>query len=429
MIRELEAHISERYVLGAVLSFAEDLREQTAELREELFAVSAHRRVFQAVALLMVAGRSPNVMAVASLLHERGQLESVGGMSYLAELCESAPHPMDLAGHLEQMRRAATLRQLAGLAKDMRARIDDPTVEADAILEHASTRLLEVAAEAGADGPKRSKALTESALKLLRDLDAAPEGILGATTGLPLLDYMTRGIQPGQLWYIGARPAVGKSSFALQMMLAQANRKEASTFFSLEMDAERLMHRLWARASLVDLRRANRGPNEIDRLNRGLEQVMTAPIRIDDARRGLNVAQMRARLASIHRSEPQACAFLDYLGLLRLPDADRHDLRVAAASWALKGLARELGIGVVALTQLNRMTESRNDRKPQLSDLRDSGSLEQDADVVIFLHQPRQDDPRTLELTIAKNREGPTGTLFLDVQREVGMFSQIERPS
>jgi replicative DNA helicase len=429
MIRELEAHISERYVLGAVMSFAEELREETAELHDGLFAVSAHRRILHAVTVCQAAGRAPNVIAVASVLHERGQLESVGGWDYLGGLCDMAPHALDLPGHMEQLRRAATLRDLAGLAKDMRSRIDDPSVEADSILDHVSSRLLEVAADAGADGPKRARALTESALDLLQALDAAPDGILGATTGLPLLDYMTRGIQPGQLWYIGARPAVGKSSFALQMMLAQAERGHASTLFSLEMDAERLMHRLWSRSSLVDLRRSDRSQLELDRLNHALARVMESPIRIDDARRGLSVAQMRGRLASIHRSEPQAVAYLDYLGLLRLPDGDRHDLRVGAASWGLKGMARELRIGVVALTQLNRMTESRTDRKPMLSDLRDSGSLEQDADVVIFLHQPRTEDPRTLELTVAKNREGPTGTIYLDVQRETGCFSQIERAS
>jgi replicative DNA helicase len=160
-----------------------------------------------------------------------------------------------------------------------------------------------------------------------------------------------------------------------------------------------------------------------------MREIRDAPMRIDDARRGLSVSQMRARLASIHRSEPQQCAFLDYLGLLRLPDADRHDLRIGAASWALKGLARELGLGIVALTQLNRSTESRTDRKPQLSDLRDSGSLEQDADVVIFLHQPRADDPNTLELTVAKNREGPTGTVYLHTRREFGTFEQINNPN
>jgi replicative DNA helicase len=429
MIRDTSAHISEAYVLGVVLAFPEQAREEIGDITDTLFTAPAHRKIWKACALAQAAGRDTDFVTVIGILQERGVLDDVGGWDYVTQLMEMAVSPSELAGHLTQLKNAQTLRTLAAVAIDLRAKVDNPDVTVEQIVDHLSTRILEVAADAGSEGPKKTAHLTASALTLLDRLDQAPEGVLGATTGLPLLDYMTRGVQPGQLWYIGARPAVGKSSFALQMMLEQARRSQASTMFSLEMDAERLIHRLWARAGMIDIRQAHRTLTEKERLAAGMREIRDAPMRIDDARRGLSVSQMRARLASIHRSEPQQCAFLDYLGLLRLPDADRHDLRIGAASWALKGLARELGVGIVALTQLNRSTESRTDRKPQLSDLRDSGSLEQDADVVIFLHQPRADDPNTLELTVAKNREGPTGSVFLDVRRDVGTFIQIERPS
>ena len=423
MSRPLVSIMAEQAVLGAALSFPGEMEEGFAHLQPDDFASREHRTLFGAVLDLIQAGKPTDPVAVADLLHARGEIEAVG-MAYLAELLSAASLTLpSCRAHADSIAAHARLRRIHEAAIFILRDVEDPSVAADGLVDSAAQRLMDAAARGGETRMVTAAEVTREAWEDLRRSDDAPDGVLGATTGLRLVDWYTGGMQPGQLWVVAARPSVGKTAWAIQAMLAMARKGQASALVSLETPARKIMRRLWGNEAGVNLREP-RDAVQSRLLGEAVQRVKDAPIRILDVTRAIGVVDLRAKIQAAHRAEPLAVVVIDYLGLMDHPRADRRDLAIGETTRALKIMAREFGVAIVMLHQLSRANEKER-RPPVLSDLRDSGNIEQDVDVGIFLHLPDSADEENLEIRIAKNRDGPIGGIGVKADRGCGRFYQL----
>lgn len=423
--RPLSNAIAEQSLLGGILSF-EGYEEAYASITPEDFAIPQHREIFRAVLTLVQSGSPTDVTTVANLLHSTGRLEDAGGVPYLSGLCDGAALTLPSAiGHAEALQRVARLRRVHEAARAILRDVEDPEVAEGDVVSSAAQRLMDAAADGGATRMVSLGEATEEAWADLLASDAAPGGVVGAVTGMPFVDRCTGGLKGGELIIIGARPSVGKTGWAIQACLAMGHKGQGSALVSLEMPTRKILRRMWAHEANVDLRRP-RDPAESRRLNDAVLRVRDMPIRVLDVTRSIGVVELRAKIQAAHRARPLAAVIVDYLGLMQHPKADRQDLRIAETTRQLKIMAREFDIAIVALHQLSRENEKQN-RAPVLSDLRDSGAIEQDADVVIFLHVPNRDDERQMQWIVAKNREGPTGATDVTADRDTGRFYGVAR--
>jgi replicative DNA helicase len=414
---EVQKH-AERTVLGSLLRCNDCIAEVVPLLLAEDFAVYAHQAVFAAVVELWSRSLPVSTVTLADELQRRGRLEDAGGYGALDGLLDLAPTGGDVLYHASLVRDRALLRRLAQAAGEIQRDALNPPARADDVLADAERRVLEVS----------RLGLTGESVPLAAAVDEAYDALdarrAGGTPGLPSgwldLDRLTAGWQPGDLVVIAARPSVGKTALGLAAAAHAAVDLGRPVFFaSLEQGRRELAERLLCARAGVDSHRLRRGtlsPDEVARVGAAGEVLRAAPLRIDDApeqhayRVGANARRMLARGGL-------ALVVVDYLQLLRPddPKAPRQE-QVAGMSRRLKHLARLLRVPVLALAQLNREVEHRQGQRPRLADLRESGGIEADADVVILLHRPKPDDASPsslLELIVAKHRNGPTGTVIL----------------
>lgn len=414
---------AEQAVLGGLL-LDNTAWDRIADIAKVEHVYSAdHRTILAQIVRLIDAGKPADVITVAEALESNNQLDGVGGLAYLATLAQNTPSAANIRRYAEIVRERAVLRKLVEVSGEIAEAAYNPAGRTAAeIAAEAETALAAYTAD-DRDAGEPVSAAQAMAEVLLRAEDAAGRG--GLMTGLADLDTLTGGLEPGQLVIVAARPAVGKTAVALSIARHVAAQGGRVSFHSLEMGHRELAARLLAATARINARALKTGPSpdEWERLAQATAAPGLAGLYLDDTP-AASVARVRARARRLQRAGGLGLIVVDYLQLMAPADkrANRTE-QVGSLSRGLKAVAKELGVPVIALAQLNRQSEARADRRPMLSDLRDSGEVEQDADAVLLLHRA-SDDGAVIEAILAKHRSGPTGSFWLKFQAETMTFSR-----
>jgi len=426
---------AEEAVLGSILIDPDAIIKVAPTLRAEDFYLEKHRWIYQAALDLYERRQPPDFITICDELERRGQLQEVGGPAYITELINAVPTAFHVEHYASIVERTSVLRrlisaagQIAQLAYADQGEIDEIVDRAEEIIfgvsEHRWQRFLV---------PIR-QVMNEVITRI--DYLASHQGeLLGVPTGFRLLDKLLGGFQKSDLIILAARPSVGKTSLALNIAANAAKRYgQRVAFFSLEMSAEQLVQRLLAAETGIDQQRLRLGQireEEWPLLMEAAGVLSNTMMFIDDTP-ALSALELRTKARRIHAEHGLDFVIVDYLQLMR--GDTRSENRVQEISYisrALKWLARELNVPVLALSQLSRAVESRPDKRPMLSDLRESGSIEQDADVVLFIYREDMYDEDTdrqniADIIIAKHRNGPTGVVSLYFKKELTQFLELE---
>jgi len=422
---------AERSVLGSLLRDNRVIGDIIQILRPESFYADAHQKIYQAIISLYDKGHPVDLVVLAETLLQRSQLEDIGGPAYLGSLWDAAPTAANAEYYAQIVRDRSVIRNLIGASTEILRDAYDQSQPADDMLEAAERKILEVA-QIGMTGQTYT---LEQALQEAYDrIDTRTQGdnlsISGVPTGYRDLDEITAGLQNSEMIIVAARPSVGKTSFALNLTRNIAVDENHPVFFvSLEQSRIELAERLLCCQARVDshkLRRGTLNQDDMEKLIAGGGILRNARIFIDDTP-GQGMLRIAANARRLHLRDKIKLVVIDYLQLIE-PD-NRRDPRqeqVAQISRRIKFLARELKIPVIALAQVNRSSEDRQDHRPRLADLRESGSLEQDADVVMLLHRPDRYEPGQqeglVEVIIGKQRNGPTGDVNLSYVKQYMRF-------
>ncbi|HLJ41157.1 MAG TPA: replicative DNA helicase [Candidatus Acidoferrales bacterium] len=420
---------AERSVLGAILLDNHSFNIAVEKLKGEDFFLDQHRRIFERIVELAEAQQAIDLITLSECLDRHGELESAGGPAYLSQLMDGLPRATNVEHYVRIVKEKSVLRHLIRTAEVIMQRALDAEDDADAILDKAESDIFQVAEERVRAGLIGVKDLIKDNYSRLEKMMEEGRRLTGVPTGYLNLDNDTAGLQPGELIILAARPSMGKTSLALNIAenVALSNEPRAVAIFSLEMSKESLLMRLLASQGRVDahkFRTGHLGHEDWAKIGHALARLGDAPLWIDDSASS-TVMEMGAKARRLKRDKGLDLVIVDYLQLIaaRGRFGNRNE-EVSSISRSLKGLAKELKVPVLVLSQLTRAPE-REDRKPQLADLRESGAIEQDADVVLFIHRPGfyktdlPDEERAKsELIIAKQRNGPTGSLdFVFINR------------
>jgi replicative DNA helicase len=413
---------AERSILGAVLLDNHALNAAVQVLRSEDFFLPQHRHIFERMVQLSEKQQAIDTITLMEDLNRRGDLEAAGGIAYLSQLADGLPRVTNVDHYARIVKEKAILRSLihstAAIQEQALAAGDD----ADVILDRAESQIFQLAEDRVKAGLIGVKELVKDGYERLEKIFSEGRRITGLATGYPGLDNETAGLQPSELIILAARPSMGKTALALNIAENVALRqRQPVAIFSLEMSKESLLLRLLASEARVDAHKFRTGHLSRDdwsKVTGALANLGDAPIWIDDSASS-TVLEMGAKARRLKRDRGLSLMIVDYLQLVVPTGTGRQSNRqeeVASMSRALKGLAKELKVPIVVLSQLTRAPE-REERKPQLADLRESGAIEQDADVVLFINRPNfyksdmpEEDRAKAEIIIAKQRNGPTGT-------------------
>jgi replicative DNA helicase len=409
---------AERSVLGAILLDNNALNAAIENLRPEDFFLDQHRRVFNQMIALGEAQQAIDLITLTEELHRRGDLEASGGAPYLASLADGMPKVSNIEHYARIVKEKALLRNLIHASHNIQQRAFEGEDGADAILDNAESSILALAEDRIRAGLIPIKEIVNSSRERLEKIFREGKSITGVATGYTDLDKLTSGFQPSELLILAARPSQGKTALALNLAENIGIRAALPVaIFSLEMSKESLLQRLLASVAQIDAHHFRTGRltrDDWSRMTDALAMIYSSPIWIDDAG-SISVLEIGAKARRLKKEKGLSLLIVDYLQLItaRGRFGNRQE-EVASISRGLKALAKELQIPVLVLSQLTRAPE-RDDRGPQLSDLRESGAIEQDADVVMFIYRPHffkagasPEEREETELRIAKQRNGPT---------------------
>jgi replicative DNA helicase len=409
---------AERSVLGAVLLDNNALNAAIENLRPEDFFLDQHRRVFLQMIALSEAQQAIDLITLTEELHRHGELESAGGAPYLASLADGMPRVSNIEHYARIVKEKALLRNLIHATHNIQQRAFEGEDGADAVLDNAESSIFALAEDRVRAGLIPIKDIVRDNFERLERIFREGKSITGIPTGYTELDKLTSGLQPSELLILAARPSQGKTALALNLAENIGIRSgQAVAVFSLEMSKESLLQRLVASVAQIDAHKFRTGHlsrQDWSRMTEALGTIASAPIWIDDAG-SISVLEIGAKARRLKREKDLKLLIVDYLQLItaRGRFGNRQE-EVSSISRGLKGLAKELQIPVLVLSQLTRAPE-RDERGPQLSDLRESGAIEQDADVVMFIYRPNffkagatPEEREETELRIAKQRNGPT---------------------
>jgi replicative DNA helicase len=433
---------AEQSVLGGLL-LDESAWDRVADrIGSEDFYQHAHKVIFEAVGQLIDANRPPDLVTLAENLERQGRLEEVGGTAYLASLANNTPTAANIAHYAQVVRERALLRSLITAATEISEDAFNPGARSVAdILDNAEQRIFSIADESSQrrEGFSPLRELMLEGMNRLDELYHQNDPLTGLPTGFQDLDDRTSGLQASDLIVIAGRPSMGKTSFVMNMaenVITQDNPAPVA-LFSLEMPREQLTMRLLASRARIDahkMRNGNLADDDWPRLTQAVGELAEAPLYIDDTP-GLGPIEIRARCRRLKREHGLGLVIVDYLQLMQTPgEAESRAVAISDISRSLKALARELDVPVIALSQLNRGLEQRSDKRPMMSDLRESGAIEQDADVIMFIYRDEvyhPDNPEVqglAELIVAKQRNGPTGTVRLTFLGEYTRFENYAGP-
>ncbi|MCH4083181.1 MAG: replicative DNA helicase [Coriobacteriaceae bacterium] len=413
---------AEKSILSAMLLSQEVLQECLVALNEDDFYLYSHKAIFRAMNELFDRGQVVDPVSLADHLRSTGNLDRVGGMAYILDLNTNSFSLASWQHHVEILHRDATLRAIIEAASKITALAFDAPEDTKEVVDSAENLLLGVTNREIGDSYSTLTDVMGDLYNELSEMSQNPQGMIGVSTGYPGIDASLQGLRPGQMVVVGARPGVGKTSFALNLAVNAAAAGASVAFFSLEMSKAEIAQRLLSAQAKIPLSAIRGGnikddqwPTILD-ATRDLSQL---DIMIDDTP-GTTVTEIRAKARRMLKDKPKGMVMVDYLQLLSPPAgghrADSRATEVSEMSRGIKIMAKDLEVPVVALSQLNRQVTDRKGQRPQLSDLRESGSIEQDADIVILLDRSmteeeaaRDDRPdmNVTEFIIAKNRSGP----------------------
>ncbi|HZA93549.1 MAG TPA: replicative DNA helicase [Gemmatimonadales bacterium] len=426
---------AEQAVLGAML-LDQDAALRAAELVEDwMFYREAHRRLFRAMLVLTEQRTVIDHITLRDELLRRGELEVAGGLEYLAELVDAVPTAANIEFHSKIVKDKAILRRLIETSTSIITDAYDGHSTANDLLDSAEAKIFQISQQRGDEGFTRIKEMLWPTMERIETLQRSGKAITGVPSGFTDLDEMTSGFQASELVIVAARPSMGKTAFSLNVATQAAVDGFGVAVFSLEMSKEALVQRMLCAEARVDSQAVRRGTlrdPDFTRLARAAGILQSCPVWIDDSP-ALTLLEMRSKARRLKVENDVRLIVVDYLQLMRSPEYSENRVQeVSDISRSLKGLARELKIPVIALSQLSRASEQRGgERRPILSDLRDSGAIEQDADVVLFIHRPemyQKEDSEgnslegMAEVIVGKHRNGPTGLVNLYFHKQFTRF-------
>jgi replicative DNA helicase len=429
---------AERSVLGAILLHNDAFNFAAEVIDAKDFFRDAHRRIFDKMVKLAERGDAIDLVTLKEELGRAGELEEVGGPAYITALVDGVPRSTNVEHYARIIKEKATLRNLIFSANKILSSAYEAEEEADLILDQAEHAIFAIADQKIRDGFVSLRELAHGSLETIEKLHARKELITGVPTGFTDLDEMTSGLQPADLVIIAARPSMGKTSLVLNMAQHVGTKTGMSVgIFSLEMSKEQLFLRMLTAEARIDahrLRGGFLGERDWGKLSQAIGTLSEAKIFIDDSP-SIGVLEMRAKCRRLAAEHGLHMVIVDYIQLMQGRGRfENRTLELASISRSMKGLAKELRVPIVVLSQLSRAPESRSDHRPQLSDLRESGALEQDADVVMFIYredlyadknQPPTEQEGVAELIVGKQRNGPTGIVKLAFIREFTRFENL----
>ena len=428
---------AERSILGAILLDDKAVLTVFETLRSQDFYLESHRRVFEKMLQLMNNSRPIDIVTLKEELQRANELESVGGAAYLASLTDGLPRAMNIEHYARIVKEKSTLRRLIQVSNETMARSYQDEESAEEVLQHIEKAIFDIAGQQFRTGFSPISPIVSDVFKQIEELSNRKAPVTGLETGFVDLDRMTAGLHPSDLVIVAARPGLGKTSLCLNIAAHAAIRVRKSVgIFSLEMSKEQLVKRLLCAESRIDAHRVNTGylnKEDWTRLSRASGDLSETRIFIDDTA-SITIPELRSKSRRLSLEHGLDLIIVDYLQLMS-GSTQRYENRtqeISQISRGLKGIAKELSVPVIAVSQLSRAIESRTGehRKPQLSDLRESGSIEQDADLVLFIYRedmanPTEENNGLAELIISKQRNGPTGTVQLAFSKQFTRFDSL----
>ncbi|MDF2180313.1 replicative DNA helicase [Aliiglaciecola sp. CAU 1673] len=434
---------AEQSVIGSML-IAPDCWDKVAEiLIEQDFYNRAHQTIFRAIIRLLSNSQPVDLITVSDQLEQQEELEQAGGFAYLGELAKNTPSAANVVAYAQIIKERAVLRELIGVAHEIADTGYNPEGRnSGEVLDLAESKVFEIAEKrtSNNEGPQNVESVLTHTIDRLEALIKTNKEVTGVTTGYKDLDKKTSGLQPSDLIIVAARPSMGKTTFAMNLCEnAMMAEEKPVLVFSLEMPAEQIMMRMLASLSRVDqtrIRTAQLDDEDWARISNTMAMLKDKDNLFIDDSSGLTPMEVRTRARKLARERGGlSMIMVDYLQLMQVPAlSDNRTLEIAEISRSLKALAKELQVPVVALSQLNRSLEQRADKRPVNSDLRESGSIEQDADLIMFIYRDEvyhesSQDKGIAEIIIGKQRNGPIGTVRLTFQGQYSRFDNYAGPA
>ena len=426
---------AEQAVLGAIFLEPEAFSTAAERIGPSDFFRAGHQVIFEAMLELFEKGEPIDLVTVTTLLSDSNKLEIAGGVPYLTDLASSVPTAANIDYYSKIVEEKALLRRLIQTATEIVTESYTREDEVEELLDKAEREILAVSSRKNATSFKPIKDVLIEVYDNIEKLHHAKDDVTGIPTGFRDLDRITSGFQKSDLIIIAARPSMGKTAFALNIAQNVAiNTDENVAIFSLEMGAEQLVQRMLCAEGNIDSQRLRTGKLEQEdwgKLTMAMGSLSHAGIFIDDSP-GIRVSDIRSKCRRLKQEHGLGMIIIDYLQLIQGSERLRENRQqeVSEISRSLKSLARELEVPVIALSQLSRSVEQRQDKRPMMSDLRESGSIEQDADIVGFLYREdyydKDSDNQNIEIIISKQRNGPTGTVELAFVKEFNKFVDLE---
>ncbi len=434
----------EKVVLGALMIDKDAFSVVSETLRPEVFYEPRHQKIYAAIQKLNMDENPVDILTVTNELEKEGTLDEVGGPTYIVDLASHVASAASIEYHSKILQQKYMARQLISFASKIETDAFDPMVDTDELMQEAEGALFEISQKNMRQDYTQIDPVVRQAVDIIQKASSNSTGLTGIPSGFTKLDDMTSGWQKSDLVIIAGRPAMGKTSFALSIAKNVAvDYREPVAFFSLEMNNVQLVDRLISNVCEIEGKKIMNGQlarDEWERLDKRITKLQGAPLYIDDTP-GMSIFELRTKARRLVREKGVKLIMIDYLQLMNASGArfGNRQEEVSTISRSLKGLAKELDIPVIALSQLNRTVENREGlegKRPQLSDLRESGAIEQDADMVLFVHRPeyyhlyedeKGNDLRgKAQIIIAKHRKGATGDVLLSFQGQYTRFANPE---
>ncbi len=427
---------AEMAVLGSMILDEEAIATAVEKLDRNFFYKDSHQKIFQAISDLYALNKAVDLITLTDALKRDGVIDSVGGASYLTALANAVPSAANIGHYVNIVREKSILRTLINNGTKIISLCYESDGNIDEVVDNAERLIFEISERRTQGSYQHIKEIVSDSIETIDTLYRKKAHVTGIPTGYIDFDIKTAGLQNSDLIVVAGRPSMGKSAFALGMVEhAGIVEKIPTAVFSLEMSKEQLAQRMLCAHAKVDAQKVRTGylaTSDWPRLTAAAGKISEAPIFIDDSP-AISVMELRAKARRLKAQQDIKLIILDYMQLMRgSSSVESRQQEIAEISRSLKALARELRLPIVAISQLSRAVESRNDHRPQLSDLRESGAIEQDADVVVLLlreeyYNPTSENQGIAEVIIAKQRNGPVGSLKLAFIKEHTRFENIAR--
>ncbi len=426
---------AEKSVLGAMLIDEDAIGTSVELLDESLFYEDSHRKIYRAIINLYQARKNVDLITLSDKLKSEGLLEDVGGVTYLSIIVDFVPTSANVEHYANIVKEKGIFRKLIKNATQIISDSYDSKGNIENVVDNAEKLIFEIADLKQKQQSVHIKDLVREGIEKIDQLYQRKEHVTGIATGFSKLDHMTSGLQPADLIILAGRPSMGKTALALSIAEhVGIEQKQGVALFSLEMSKEQLVQRMLCSQARVDAHKVRSGflsPADWPKLTAAAGQLSESKIFIDDTP-AISVLELRAKARRLKANNDIQMIVLDYIQLMRSAmKSDSRQQEISEISRSLKSLARELSVPVVALSQLSRAVESRQDKRPQLSDLRESGAIEQDADVVVLLmreeyYDPTEENKGVADIIVAKQRNGPVGTVKLAFLKEYTRFENLQ---